>query len=371
MKYYFYLSFLLLALACEKTDPAPIPFPIDPTPIDTAYGYPPRVVYNCLGSDTIGFEYPTDIPGWKKTLILTDSNAQAFGIPYFTDEMNGFRFRYGGIIYKTTNGGQTWKEVYNQPPTYFLHYSFSSPEHGVIACTDDYSNVAVYFLVTYDGGNTWVRSTSTASNFNFVGKIQFLAPNLGYLSATNDPFGPTIRLYQTIDSAKTWAPSQGTGQGFNGEFFFQNRDTGYLSSNPYQLFRSIDGGLKWASTELPIYSLTNILFFDASYGQVYGSGGVAITQSGGNRWAYVSQRPTHFGHFFDDGSAVLFQSIKYCYSNTTEFFQAFVTTDDFGATWKVGRMTKSFVTGNHFCFINERCIIGLVDDGKLYKWTKL
>ena len=369
MKYHFYLGFLLLALACEKTDPAPIDFPMEPMPIDTAYGYPPRLVYNCLGIDTIGLDYP-DISGWSKTRIQSNLGIAAYGTIYFVDEMNGFLFRNSGIINKTTDGGQTWIQVHNQINIRFGSAFFSSSEHGVIVCTDNGSNEEIYLLVTYDSGNTWTRSANFTTKFSFVKQIQFVGPDLGYMSERDASF--RSNFYKTIDSAKTWTPVlKNNFSSFNGSFRFQSRDTGYYSTSGTRIFRTIDGGQQWVPNVVPVSETTDIQFFNDSLGVLHGFGGVSITQSGGNRWEFVSERPTEFGRFFVDGSAVLFQRIKICNTNTSTKIYAFVTTNDFGATWKVGPLTKTNVESSYFCFINERCIISLGQDGELYKWTRL
>jgi photosystem II stability/assembly factor-like uncharacterized protein len=368
MKYHFYLSLLLLAFACAKIEPTPTPFPVDPLPIDTAYGYPPRVLYNCLDFDTIGFNYP-DIPGWEKTRIASNLPTAAYGIPYFVDEMNGYLFPFGGVIYKTTDGGQTWVEVYKRPITNFLKISFSSVEHGVIACAG--ANNQVYFLTTYDGGNTWIQTQTIGINFNYPIQIQFVAPDLGFISGgLQNDF--SINLFKTIDSAKTWTPVlQDFSSNFNGVFRFQSRDTGYYATWSNQLLRSTDGGQQWASTETLVNGASDIRSFDDSFAVVYGLDGVAITRSGGNRWDKISLRPTSAGRFFADGSAVLYQQIKACNTVTDGNTYAFVTTNDFGATWNVGPVSRTFGFVDTYCFVNERCIIYTGQDGALYKWTRL
>ena len=369
MKYHFYLGILLLALACEKTDPAPIPFPVDPIPVDSAYGYPPRVLFNCLGLDTVKYDYPP-IPGWTKTLIPSNLNTPAYGAIYFVDEMNGFLLQYNGIINKTTDGGQTWIKVLNQPNTVFLKMSFSSDEHGVVAFTNSDQSTRAYFLTTYDSGNTWTQDPNMGTNFDFVNQMQFLSPDLGFISATlQSTF--SSNLYKTIDSAKTWTPVLDQNLPyFNGFFRFQSRDTGYFAANG-ALVRTTDGGQQWASTEIPFYGATDVRSFDDSFAVVYGSDGVAVTRSGGNRWEKISQRPTSLGRFFADGSAVLFQQIKACNTVSDGNTYAFVTTNDFGATWHVGPLTKTFWFVDNYAFVNERCIFHLGSDGKLYKWTRL
>ena len=199
MKYYFFcLGFLLLALACEKTDPRPN-F-LDPVPIDTAYGYPPKVLKNCLDFDTIKSVYP-EIPNWRKTLVSSDLTFIGFGIPYFIDEVNGLFFRSDGTISKTTAAGISWVVVHKLPVAYFVKCEFSSANHGIVAYNDNPSNTRGAFLVTYDGGNTWAKSTNSAINIHSINKMQFLSPDLGYVLGY---FNSSGYLQKTTDSAKTW-----------------------------------------------------------------------------------------------------------------------------------------------------------------------
>ena len=181
-----------------------------------------------------------------------------------------------------------------------------------------------------------------------------------------------FKLYKTVDSAQTWMPVTQEPDGFIiGNFFAQSRDSIYSANYNSFVSRSTNGGQTWSFSSVPINFVVDVRFMDASYGAVFSGEGVAVTRSAGNRWDWVSKRLTYFGRFFADGSAVLFQSIKVCNTqNSSEGFRAFVTTNDFGVTWNVGPLTRSMGSEAQLFFVNERCIMQLGVDGKLYKWTR-
>ena len=111
----------------------------------------------------------------------------------FLDEMNGFVGAYKTML-RTTDGGTNWTEV-SQLNTSFFH--FFSPTEGISLQTEsiydhgDYWDECNAFLLTHDGGGTWL---SGGASFNFrLGDVFFLNENLGFSSRDFHP-GSFVRL---------------------------------------------------------------------------------------------------------------------------------------------------------------------------------
>jgi photosystem II stability/assembly factor-like uncharacterized protein len=116
---------------------------------------------------------------------------------------------YKGKIIYTTNGGQTWATVLEEPlnPTYFWKISFPTKQVGYVSLQQNTANrQSVIYYKTENGGQTWVRNIIPTALFgnpvNFATQgIGFANENLGWIGGG----GLEPNFLQTNDGGTTWS----------------------------------------------------------------------------------------------------------------------------------------------------------------------
>lgn len=121
--------------------------------------------------------------------ICQESGSINPGSIAFVDESNGFiQDRcYKGQLYKTTDSGNSWKQIYNSTND-ISEYHFEDKSNGFIIVDDT-------LYVTQNGGNDWLKRERLPNNFDYViekqdffmfpeGKSNINKPNLDIPNTT-------------------------------------------------------------------------------------------------------------------------------------------------------------------------------------------
>lgn len=219
--------------------------------------------------------------------LTAQSNAQWFKLPseaykgkqddiYFTDARTGFYGNGAGKIFKTTDGGQSWKQVMNKPGTYIRALGFVDEKLGFAGNigTEYFPGVSdtTPLYRTTDGGATWSPVTGMS--------------------------GPQVKGLCAIDILKVGFVNAG-----NLEYRTMIHAGGRVGG-PAHLMRSLDAGGTWKNIDMTphLAAITDVKFFDEMNGMVIGSDDASIerahavvvtTRDGGQTWqrAYTSARP--------------------------------------------------------------------------------
>lgn len=219
--------------------------------------------------------------------LTAQSNAQWFKLPseaykgkqddiYFTDARTGFYGNGAGKIFKTTDGGQSWKQVMNKPGTYIRALGFVDERLGFAGNigTEYFPGVTdtTPLYRTTDGGTTWSPVTGMS--------------------------GPQVKGLCAIDILKVGFVNAG-----NLEYRTMIHAGGRVGGPPH-LMRSLDAGSTWKNIDMTphLAAITDVKFFDEMNGMVIGSDDASIerahavvmtTRDGGQTWqrAYTSARP--------------------------------------------------------------------------------
>lgn len=253
---------------------------------------------------------------------------------HFPDAKNGYVAAALDGLFKTANGGITWKRMNgNIPNDAALNYyparkiQFLSPSIAYVFTNRLYAS--------RDSGKTWVAARKPAGfdTDNFI-KFQFLHDSLGFLA---DNMG----LYRTRNKGQAWTkvfsitdggisdfqihPSSGVGLmvGYNGEVkrtqdfgatwqsvnfgyedllasaFVVNGSLAFIGTHGNRLLRSTDGGVTWQSRILDNYytlPLKHFLFAGSDSGIVVsgapnaGSSRTFLTTDSGNSWVNITDQ---------------------------------------------------------------------------------
>jgi hypothetical protein len=251
----------------------------------------------------------------------------------------GFAAAELGQVWKTTDGGSTWKEILNLGfPYYFYGVKALDTNNVVISGFDD-SNFESLIRWSSNGGSTWsndiVLSTSGwGDRVRFIGsqtglvmdQLNLNGPNAAHYTTDGgqgagdwtqvepDPnggwFGDQFGMLadQTTQAAGiTYCASANAGQSwtcgpsidnvFDGPVFFFNDQAGWVGGGEISpnvagwLHRTTDGGKTWSGRVLNSpFPIREIYFLSPTLGWAVGGniysnvGGIYSTKNGGAKW---------------------------------------------------------------------------------------
>ena len=207
----------------------------------------------------------------------------------FTDNQTGFAVEKSGIVYKTTNGGKTWK-------------SFSLNLASGFASTSFFLNsncgwVGAFGLIVYnttDGCKSWDKFYGNGYGQVFM-SICFADSLNGLLSnGAGEPYllQPSSLLH-TNDGGKSWNYSsyKKTGNAVS-RFFMPSSSIAYAvfinkettESRRMMLLKTTDGGRNWRDLELSdsLTKNTSVYFVNEKKGYIFSDNGdLYMTTTGG------------------------------------------------------------------------------------------
>ena len=206
------------------------------------------------------------VPGepWCSSICEWDSNTCFF---VFTDMTS-----YGGSIWKTTNGGETWA---NMTTTQFTG-GFANFYHAFSADTGvamgDPTNGYFEIQITNDGGATWDRVPSSDIPVPLTDEAGL---NDAYSAVGNSIWFTTNqgRCFRSSDKGHTWQVTQ-VVEGSNEPFdvCFSTGQKGAFWQGDYisnDLVITTDGGITWDSVSIPegysIAGMTSVPGFDGGF----------------------------------------------------------------------------------------------------------
>ncbi len=247
---------------------------------------------------------------------------------HFTDADHGYASAAVGELMKTSDGGQTWRNVPTGVSSSLRDVYFVTPDTGyvvgnvgvIIGTTNggqtwthhDLANLGssvngVYFqtgrtglvtqgdqiMRTTDGGQTWaVTYTYNGSLAIFTFRfLKFTDATTGYaVGGYSGSFGNVAQVAKTTDGGQTWQllPSTANGVEMGGisAAAFPDAATGYVADIQDRLFRTTNGGESWEIVGQGNFgSIYGLYFTDAltGYGAGYG-GNLRRTTDGGLTW---------------------------------------------------------------------------------------
>ncbi len=188
----------------------------------------------------------------------------------FVNNLTGYVAGSGGLILKTTNGGESWTSHYENGFHNFIGIDFINPLTGW--ATGHFG--AIY--KTTNGSQSWVQQTSpTVANLFFV---QFINENTGYISSD-------AGVLKTTNSGLLWSYSFESNHPVYSTYHL-NENTGFLGNNLGEQYKTYNGGVNWSLAQtIPGNGSVAYYFVNSQSGWSVGYNNQIIkTTNGGTSW---------------------------------------------------------------------------------------
>ena len=226
---------------------------------------------------------------------------------YFTDASTGYAVGPNGVIIKTTNGGENWTMQTSGTDRELYQVQFVDGNTGYVgkaATASDPESI----LKTTNGGTDWTKlPTGTTTAFY---SIYFTSASTGY-GGGQVPVGANAYLLKTTDTGVTWTNQNSNTGGLLLSLFFPSADTGFACGGFSSAVRTTNGGVDWVTMSPAVSGTYNSLFFtSADTGYIAGQSGtgnlplIMKTTDGGGSW--IEQPLTQVGRlqsvFFVDAN---------------------------------------------------------------------
>jgi len=316
---------------------------------------------------------------------------------HFIDENTGF---IGGEVYdisystnyilRTTDGGETWNEVYTNSANGIANIYFFNAQRGYTVGHKYYDDIILW---TDDGGLNWHES-NMCDNY-YLHSIAFLPDGAGYCVGDNgqllksEDWGGTwnidyqwsiqasiINTAQAVNETTVYMGTESLGDGgvpagriyksidggysWESVFYlwpiidlqFLSADFGVAVSSAYgEIYKTIDGAASWDTYEINSFDFSTecVCFIDEQTGFVGGSGDYGLiykTTDGCETWDIVYPSPNMFYEIYD----IVFTD------DSTGFAvgylpDVFLKTTDCGITWSIDTFNVS-IMAERIYFIN-------------------
>lgn len=188
----------------------------------------PEVIYGVGIWSVPGYVIRSEDAGQTWTYTNMSAHARALVDVHFVSPLEGFASGMadvasgGGVLLHTSDGGNTWTELYRTEVTGEYIWKIQSPDgqHFFASIDGNPSTGNTRFLSSSDAGATWTERVAS-TDYHYVQAIGFITPYHGWIGGNNS-------LLETLDGGETWSQTF-LSNGYN-RFFKVNDSTAYLSS---------------------------------------------------------------------------------------------------------------------------------------------
>ncbi len=242
-----------------------------------------RTAYTTNAGQTWSTPANANILGWESLTL------------HFSSEHNGYRFDNSGKIFKTTDSGESWTQVYNEPERPALGM-FTRPSETV----DFVSSGGAVF--SSDGTNPFVMRISGIVN-GMLHDVWFFDENNGIA------VGDHGTVLKTNNSGTTWTAYHAGTNNHLRSVYFTSDDVGYAAGGPNGVVKTTDGGSSWSPshTGLSDTHINAIVFTSENTGYTVGLR-VHKTENSGETWSSIDDSYGRNIHFADENTGYVVAS---------------------------------------------------------------
>jgi photosystem II stability/assembly factor-like uncharacterized protein len=320
---------------------------------------------------------PEDINKIEYSIIDDYKNYVLNGI-YFMDEMNGLIKCMGGQrLLKTSDGGNSWEQIYLNSESGSMDLSFISSHEGWLINSQKGGEISL--LNSMDGGNSWNKIYSFDHNFLTPSllSIDFVNDSVGWVSMYNDNY-QMFRIFKTVNGGHEWILQRSDREeSYLIHNNFINENTGWVCTNN-DIYITKDGGQSWTAQgrniprllDAPQSSFGKIHFIDEYTGFILRYGYLLFrTDDGGYTWIMIYKNNSIF-----PDSSLNFQT-QYCYDFYNKNLGAisrdslFITQDG-GRSWKLiyGKQSGDDKIISNLCFANKNTLFAVDKNMNILKF---
>lgn len=159
---------------------------------------------------------------WHKLNSIPEAGVRYDDVFFLTADLGWVCDGYGGTVYKTTDGGDTW-ELQFKTSAYFRNIEFLNSNIGFLGTLQN------DFFKTLNGGKTWKRVDSIEPYPEAICGLDAVGSSIIY--GCGAYFSPAW-VIKSVDSGNTWQYIDMTGYASAlVEVLFINEKTGYVSGS--------------------------------------------------------------------------------------------------------------------------------------------
>jgi photosystem II stability/assembly factor-like uncharacterized protein len=206
---------------------------------------------------------------WRPASPLPERKSLGDGGAVGSIRLQTGQFGTSDRLFKSEDGGTTWTDISKLPRNDFRAIFALDPQH--VWVVGDYGRYAL----TTDGGATWQEPPMPVKCR--LTQVYFVSPRIGWILPSDHNGGPLA----STDGGLTWT-SQYAGAGQNRplrDIHFVNERDGFLlvgSNRPDVVYRTSDGGAKWATIGQLPEGRTAMSFPAVDEGWVVGPNGYIV-----------------------------------------------------------------------------------------------
>ncbi len=258
---------------------------------------------------------------------------------FFTDTLNGWIGSTVGLIYKTTDGGESWNSYTTNSNMDIVSIQFINQDTGWCASSSYYGNGRGEIYRTTNGGISWVEVFDGSP---ILRSISFVSEEIGWA------VGYSGEVLNTSDGGDSWIlqytfenPTKPM------KVLFLDENIGFVvGRDGIQVWKTTNRGYFWNDTVFyPVGATLDISFSNDQKGIVVANAyRPLLTENTGETW-----------ETFEVGGLGKFYGVEYRYPNIwllDGIFRRIINSSDDGANW----FPQKFLEGirlSDICFVND------------------
>ncbi|MFZ4591536.1 MAG: YCF48-related protein [Ignavibacteria bacterium] len=272
---------------------------------------------------------------WQSKLSITMDNLTSFSFP---SNSLGYISSSAGLIYRTTNGGESWVQISNSS-VQNIKICYADSLTGFAITNNIQPNSLIYR--TSDGGTTWnSRNFSSGDTTVEFKKIRFINENTGFALAIKYrsifPGGwSRAEIYQTTDKGLNWISLTYINSVSPNNIEFSNNINGLLTTTN-GIYRTTNSGSSWQSVFSDYTKTFTSLYLIKNTNMCY---------AGGNTGLFMSS--TNFGTNWTNFSSSRLNSSKDILSSS------FIDENTGFIVGNQGLFAKTTNAGNNWTIVNS------------------
>lgn len=253
---------------------------------------------------------------------------------FFLNDKDGFVSTYNGRLYQTTDSARTWTAL-NSITTlpirglWFLDSQTGFAVGGLSSCGGTGCiPPGGFILKTTNGGQSWANIYTPADKIEIT-SIYFVNETLGFCVGNNV-------VFKTTNGGQTWSEYKISNLGAQMmQIKFIDSQKGYIICPFDKILITENGGLTWQVTSpnrnTGYYSISEA----GSSTFVSGQGKIIKSINGGASWSELPNSPGNILniHFLNDRIGFAFGGGNYSGGDFGHFYGSMYCTDDGGNTW--------------------------------------